>query len=193
MLKALYDNVLRLSAHRRASWVLGTVSFAESSVFPLPPDLLLVPMIISDRTRAWTLAAITTITSVLGGILGYAIGALFWDTIGTQVVLLYGGQEAFDSFQAFYADWGLLVLLAAAVTFLPFKVATIASGVAGLPLVGFVLTSLAGRGFRFYMVAAGAYYLGPSVRQQFERNFARMSMLAGLGALILFAYLYWRH
>ena len=134
MLKALYDNVLRLSAHRRASWVLGTVSFAESSVFPLPPDLLLVPMIISDRTRAWTLAAITTITSVLGGILGYAIGALFWDTIGTQVVLLYGGQEAFDSFQAFYADWGLLVLLAAAVTFLPFKVATIASGVAGLQI-----------------------------------------------------------
>ncbi|HCD17343.1 MAG TPA: cytochrome B, partial [Rhodobiaceae bacterium] len=92
--------------------MLGAVSFIESSVFPLPPDLLLVPMIYAERARAWILAAITTVTSALGALLGYAIGALFWDTLGTQIVFLYGGQEAFDSFQAFYADWGLLVLLA---------------------------------------------------------------------------------
>ena len=193
MLRALYDAVLRLSAHRRAGWVLGAVSFIESSVFPLPPDLLLVPMIFSERARAWTLAAITTITSALGALLGYAIGALFWDTLGSQIVFLYGGQEAFDSFQAFYVEWGLLVLLAAAVTFLPFKIATIASGVAGLPLVGFFITSLVGRGLRFYLVAAGAYYLGPGMRRQFERNFARMSAVTGILALLLFIYLFMRH
>ncbi len=193
MLRALYDAVLRLSAHSRASWVLGVVSFIESSVFPLPPDLLLVPMIFAERARAWTLAAITTITSALGALLGYAIGALFWDTLGRQIVFLYGGQEAFDSFQAFYIEWGLLVLLAAAVTFLPFKIATIASGVAGLPLAGFFVTSLVGRGLRFYLVAAGAYYLGPGMRQQFERNFARMSAVSGVLALGLIAYLFLRH
>ncbi|MED5566087.1 MAG: YqaA family protein [Pseudomonadota bacterium] len=193
MLRPLYDAVLRLSAHRRAGWVLGAVSFIESSVFPVPPDLLLVPMIFSARARAWTLAAITTITSALGALLGYAIGALFWDTLGSQIVFLYGGQEAFDSFQAFYVEWGLLVLLAAAVTFLPFKIATIASGVAGLPLFGFFVTSLVGRGLRFYLVAAGAYYLGPGMRRQFERNFARMSAVTGVLALALLVYLFLRH
>ncbi len=193
MLRPLYNAVLKLSAHRRASWVLGAVSFIESSVFPLPPDLLLVPMIYAERARAWILAAITTVTSALGALLGYAIGALFWDTLGSQIVFLYGGQEAFDSFQAFYADWGLLVLLAAAVTFLPFKIATIASGVAGLPLLGFFMTSLVGRGVRFYLVAAGVYYFGPGMRKQFERNFARMSAVTGVLALILFVYLFMRH
>ena len=139
------------------------------------------------------MAAITTITSALGALLGYAIGALFWDTLGSQIVFLYGGQEAFDSFQAFYVEWGLLVLLAAAVTFLPFKIATIASGVAGLPLFGFFVTSLVGRGLRFYLVAAGAYYLGPGMRRQFERNFARMSAVTGVLALALLVYLFLRH
>ena len=176
LLRTIYDRTLALSAHRRADWALAAVSFIESSFFPVPPDVMLVPMVLAERAKAWRYALFCTLASVLGALLGYAIGYLFFEAVGKPIVEFYNGQAAFDRFVLFYDDWGIWIVLAAAVSFLPFKVATIASGVSGLGLVPFLLASLIGRGLRFFGVAALVYYFGPDIQKFIDRYFGILSL-----------------
>lgn len=175
MLRRLYDWTLALSAHRRAEWALGGVSFVESSFFPIPPDLMLIPMVLADRAKAWRLAFICTLASALGALFGYAIGFVFWETLGRPIIDFYNAAGAFDRFVGFYDSWGIWIVLAAAISFLPFKVATIASGVAGLAIVPFFCISLIGRGIRFFAVAGLIYAFGPQMRGLIDRYFNILS------------------
>ena len=185
MLRKIYDKTIDLSGHRHAAWGLAGVSFAESSVFPIPPDVMLIPMVLADRTSAWRNALICTLASVAGAALGYAIGVFLWDTVGAPIVALYGAEEAFETFTSFYELWGVWIVLAAAISFLPFKVATLASGLTGLSFIPFIIASLIGRTIRFYAVAALVYFFGAQIRFFIDRYFNLLSFLL-VGFIILF-------
>lgn len=177
MLRRLYDWTMSLAGHRRASWALAGVSFAESSVFPIPPDVLLLPMALADRSAAFRLALICTLASLAGACLGYAIGFWGYDLIGKPIVAFYHAESAMQTFAQTYNKWGAWVVLAAAISFLPFKVATIASGITGLGILPFLLASLVGRALRFYAVAGLAYAYGPTIRDFIERYFNLLSLV----------------
>ncbi|MDH3242062.1 MAG: DedA family protein [Alphaproteobacteria bacterium] len=170
MLKGLYDWTMRMASHRRAMPALFAVSFAESSVFPIPPDVMLVPMVLADRTKALAVAVVCTLGSVLGALAGYAIGALLYETVGRPLMELYGYGEAFRDFTGRYNEWGAWIVAGAALTPFPFKVITIASGVAGLDLWVFVISSVLARGLRFFLEAALLWRFGPPIRDFIEGN-----------------------
>lgn len=145
---------------------------------------MLIPMVLADRAKAWAYALICTAASVLGALLGYLIGYALWESLGQPIIAFYNGAAAFDKFTGFYDQWGIWVVLAAAISFLPYKVATIASGVAGLAIVPFILASIAGRGIRFFAVAGLIYFFGPQIRSLIDRYFNILS-LAFVALLIL--------
>lgn len=169
MLRKLYDWVLRLAEHRHAPTALFGVSFAESSFFPIPPDIMLIPMILAERVKAWRYALITTVGSVLGGLLGYYIGAALFETVGKHIVEFYGLSEKLDVFFENYKLYGALIVFVAGFTPIPYKVFTIASGVAGLSLPVFIVASFVSRGARFFIVAALLYFFGVPIRNFIER------------------------
>jgi membrane protein YqaA with SNARE-associated domain len=177
MLRSLYNWTLSLSAHRRAPWALAAVSFAESSFFPIPPDVLLVPMALANPKRAWLLAGLCTIASVTGGLLGYAIGALLYDTIGQWLISLYGGGDDVEAFRRAYAEWGGLVILIKGLTPIPYKIVTIASGFTGYNLLWFTILSLITRAGRFFLMALLLQRYGEPVRIFIER---RLEVVAAL-------------
>ena len=154
LIRQIYDWTMRMAAHPRARWALAGVSFAESSFFPIPPDVMLLPMVLADPKRAWQIAAICSISSVIGGFFGYAIGYFLFETIGQWVIHLYGLQSAFAQFQQWFNDWGVWVILAKGMTPIPYKIVTIASGAVQFDLLAFGLTSLVTRAGRFFLVAA---------------------------------------
>ena len=168
MLKRLYNWTMNLAARRDAVWVLAGIAFVESSVFPIPPDVLLIPMVLAARDRAWRFAAICTITSVLGGILGYASGYFLFETAGRPVLEFYGYAAKFDQFSATYNEWGAWAVFIAGVTPFPYKVITILSGTTQLDPVVFTIASIAARGLRFFVVAALLYWMGPPIRSFIE-------------------------
>ncbi|WP_022707601.1 MULTISPECIES: YqaA family protein [Paracoccus] len=170
MLRRLYDWTMGLAAHRHADTALFSVSFIESSVFPIPPDVLMIPMVLAKRARAWIIAGIATLGSVLGALLGYWIGALLMDSIGQWVLNLYGKQHAYDTLAAQFAAHGGWAVLFAALTPFPFKVITIFSGAVGFSLPLFILTSILGRAGRFFIVAGLLYRFGPPIRDFIERR-----------------------
>jgi membrane protein YqaA with SNARE-associated domain len=181
MLQRLYDWTMRQAAGPHAPRVLGAVSFTESSFFPIPPDALLIPMVLADRERAWLYATWCTITSVLGGLLGYAIGALFFDTIGARVIAFYGMEGKFESFRASYAEYGLWIILIKGLTPIPFKIVTIASGAAHFDLVVFTLASIVTRAGRFFLVAALVYHYGPPIRDFVEKRLTLVTTVFAVG------------
>lgn len=183
MLRSLYDRTMRLSATPRAAYALGAVSFAESSFFPIPPDALLVPMVIAERRRAWTLALVCTVTSVLGAVLGYLIGAFLFDEVAAPLLAFYGYGTKFAEFAQTYNEWGAWIVLMAGLTPFPFKVVTVASGATGLDPLVFILSSIAARGIRFYAVAALLYRFGPPVRSFIEKRLG-IVFTAGIAALL---------
>jgi membrane protein YqaA with SNARE-associated domain len=170
VLRRLYDWVIGLAGHRHAVPALAVISFAESSFFPIPPDVMLIPMIVANRARAWLIATVCTISSVVGGIAGYAIGFFLWDSIGRRLVDFYGYSHQFETFQGWYNDYGLLIVFIAGITPLPYKVFTIASGVTGLPLATFVAGSVVSRGIRFFAEAALLWWIGDPIRAFVEKN-----------------------
>jgi membrane protein YqaA with SNARE-associated domain len=182
MLRALYDWTMRLAAHPRAPWALGAVSFVESSVFPIPPDTLLIPMVLADRRKAWFYAALCTVTSVLGGMAGYLIGLLLFDVLGRPLLELYGYSQHFEQFASRYNEWGAWIVFFAGVTPFPYKVITIASGVTQLDLLVFVVASILARGLRFFLVAALLYVFGPPIRAFIER---RLGLVATIATVLL--------
>jgi membrane protein YqaA with SNARE-associated domain len=177
MLRRLYDWTMRLAAHRRAGWALAGVSFAESSFFPIPPDVVLIPMVLANRARAWLLALNCTVSSVLGGIAGYAIGYFLFDTIGEPILAFYGYAERFADFQARYNEWGAWIVFIAGLTPFPYKVITIASGVTGLAMPVFFLASVLARGIRFFVVAGLLWLFGEPIREFIERYLGWLFML----------------
>ena len=172
MLRRLYDWTLSLAARPHARWALAGVSFAESSVFPIPPDIVLIPMVLSDRTRAWLDAAICTVASVAGGLAGYAIGYFLFETFGAPILDFYGLSEAFATFKERYNEAGAWIVFAAGITPIPYKLITIASGATGLDLFVFMVASVLARGIRFFAVAGLLYWLGPPIRAFVEKRLA---------------------
>jgi membrane protein YqaA with SNARE-associated domain len=188
LLRPLYDWTMRLAAHRHASWALGIVSFVESSIFPIPPDALLIPMILADRRKAWFYATLCTVTSVIGGVAGYLIGLLLFDSIGKPLLDLYGYGEKFNEFASRYNEWGAWIVFFAGVTPFPYKVITIASGVTHLDVWVFMIASVLARGARFFAVAALLYVYGPPIRDFIERRLglvATVSFALLLGGFLL--------
>jgi len=192
MLKKLYDRVMALASHRLAVWWLMLVSFIESSVFPIPPDVMLVPMVLAKRAKAWFYAAMTTISSVAGGALGYAIGFFFFELVGQPILEFYGKTDDFTEFAAGYNEWGAAIVLFAGVTPFPYKVITIASGVTALSFPIFMLASLVARGLRFYLVSALLYWFGPPIRSFIERRLGLVTLaffVALFGGFVALRYL----
>ncbi|MDG1181991.1 MAG: VTT domain-containing protein [Tateyamaria sp.] len=177
MIKSLYDWTMSWADHPRALWVLAFVSFIESSVFPIPPDVLMVPMILAAPRRAWLIAGVALIFSVLGGLLGYLIGTIAFETIGQPILAALGKTDAMQAFNTRFNDFGFWAVLTAGITPFPFKVITIMSGVSGLSLSTFIVTSIVARGLRFFLVAALLWKLGIPVRAFIERRLGWMFLL----------------
>jgi membrane protein YqaA with SNARE-associated domain len=170
MLRKLYDKVIALSESRHALPTLAAVSFAESSFFPIPPDVVLVPMALAQPQRARLYALVCTIASVAGGILGYAIGAFLYDTLGQWLISIYGYGDSVEAFRAAYARWGAWIILIKGMTPIPYKIVTIASGFAGYDFFMFVVLSFITRGARFFLEAELLRYFGEPIREFIEKR-----------------------
>lgn len=181
MLHRLYAWTLALAASPRAPWWLAVISFAESSFFPIPPDALLVPMALARPDRAWRLAFICTVASVVGGAFGYYIGYAVFDQLARPVIAFYGYGERFAAFQALYADYGLWVILVKGLTPIPYKIVTIASGAAHFDFMVFMLASIATRGARFFLVATLLHFYGDQVREFIERRLTLVTTVVAVG------------
>ena len=193
MFQRLYDRTMSLASHRHAMRVLAVVSFAESSFFPIPPDAMLIPMVLAHRDRAWAMAAVCTIASVLGGILGYAIGYFLFEAVGRPILDFYGYQDEFQRFADAYNEWGLWIILIKGLTPIPYKLVTIASGVAHFDPTVFILASIATRGARFFLVAALLRRFGPPIRTFVEKNLtavATAALLLIVGGFVAVKYLF---
>ena len=183
MFNSLYPRLNALAQGPRAEGALAAIAFAESSFFPIPPDVLLAPMALAKPERAWRYALIATVASVIGGMLGYAIGAVLYDTIGQWLVNLYGYGAKMEALKQTYAQWGWLVILVKGLTPIPYKLVTIMSGLLGYNFPLFVALSVVTRGARFFLVAGALRWFGEPLRAAMERNFA--AVLGGFAALVV--------
>jgi membrane protein YqaA with SNARE-associated domain len=170
MLKNTYDWLMRLSASKQAPTALAAVSFAESSFFPIPPDVMLVPMVLADRSKAWRYAAIATVASVIGGIAGYAIGYFLLEAVGRPILAFYGKTDGLEQYRAMFATYGFWILITKGMTPIPYKVLTIAAGVANMNLAAFIGASIVARAMRFFMVAGLLYFFGEPIREFIEKR-----------------------
>lgn len=176
MLRRLYDWIMRLAESPRAFWALALVSFVESSFFPIPPDPMLIPMVLANRKKAWLFAATATVASVLGGIGGYYIGHSL-EALGQTILTFYGYGTAMADFQKMFAEWGLWIILIKGLTPIPYKFVTIASGMADFDLKIFILASIATRGARFFLIATLLYFFGEPVRDFIEKRLTLVTTL----------------
>lgn len=181
MLRKLYDRVFALARSRHATTALALVSFAESSVFPIPPDVMLAPMILARPDRAYVYAAVCTAASVAGGMLGYAIGFFLTD-VGLMLMRLLGHSDGLAQFRAWFDDWGLWVILIKGLTPIPYKLVTIASGLAAFSFPTFVAASVVTRGGRFFLEAWVLKRWGPAMLAQVEK---RLALWTGIGLAVL--------
>jgi len=177
MLRSLYDWTLDKAEHPRALWILAIFSFAESSFFPIPPDVLLIPMVLAARPKAWRIALVCSIASVCGGIFGYYIGYALFDTVGQPIIDFYHMQEKFIWFQATYNEYGAIIVGLAGFTPIPYKVFTIASGLTQLDLTTFIIASAVSRTARFFLVAALLWKYGVPIRRFIEKRLGLLSLL----------------
>jgi len=187
MLRRLYDWTITMADHPRALWVLAAFSFVESSVFPIPPDVLMIPMILARPSRAWLIALVALVSSVIGGLLGYAIGALAYDQIGQPILEALGKGDAMAEFSTRFNNVGFWAVLTAGVTPFPYKVITIMSGWTAMPLGTFIATSILARGLRFFIVAALLWKFGAPIRDFIER---RLGLVTILFVVLLFGGFY---
>jgi membrane protein YqaA with SNARE-associated domain len=170
MLRRIYDWCIAAADRPYALWILGAVAFAESSFFPIPPDIMLLPMSLARPARAWLFATLCTIASVAGGVLGYAIGALLYDSVGQWLINLYHLSGKVEAFRASYAEWGSVIILLKGLTPIPYKLVTITSGFAGYNIWLFILCSIIARGGRFFFVAVLLNRYGDSIRVEVEKR-----------------------
>ena len=170
-LKRTYNWTLEKAQHKNAKWYLSLISFAESSFFPIPPDILLIPMALASKANTLFYAFICTLFSVLGGILGYAIGYFFYNSVGIYIVDFYHLENSFNIFESYYKEFGILIVLGAGITPFPYKFITIASGVFGLNIFLFIIVSIIGRGLRFYLIAILLYFFGEKIKLIIDKYF----------------------
>lgn len=192
MIRGLYDWTISLAESRYALWALAVVSFVESSVFPIPPDVLMIPMIIAQPRRAWMIASVALAASVLGGMLGYYIGYGLFESVGRPVLEFYGKEAYFEDFRARYNEWGAWAVLIAGMTPFPYKVITILSGTTGLNLGVFMVASVVARGARFFILAGLLWKFGAPIRDFIEKwlNLIFVIFVVGLiGGFYLVKYL----
>ena len=192
LLRSLYNWTLKKAEHKYSSWILSIVSFAESSFFPIPPDILLIPMIIAKRVKAWMYAFICTFSSVLGGVAGYAIGYFFYSSIGVLIIDAYHLSSSFNTFESYYNEYGILIVLGAGFTPFPFKFITIASGVFKLNIIHFILVATFARGLRFYLIAFLLYFFGNPIKELIDKYFnllASLFFILLLGSIIFIKFL----
>jgi membrane protein YqaA with SNARE-associated domain len=178
MITRLYQWLMRLAASERALLWLALVSFIEASVFPIPPDIMLIPMVLAAPTRWWRIALVATIASVIGGWLGYGIGALLFDTVGQKVIAFYHLEAGFASFQAKFQQYGGWIVLAKGATPIPFKLVTIASGAVHLDPLIFTISSIGSRAFRFFIVALLLRWFGEPIREFVEKRLTLVTTVA---------------
>jgi len=184
MLKRLYDWCIEAAGRPYATWLLGAVSFAESSFFPVPPDVMLVPMSLARPDKAYFYATVCTVTSVVGGILGFLIGALLYDSVGEWVIQLYGLGDKVETFREWYREWGAWVILAKGITPIPYKVVTITAGFSGYNIWLFILFSIITRGARFFLFAFVMHRYGAKAREIIEE---RLGFWAAISAITIVA------
>ncbi len=182
MLRGIYDWTLRMAAHKRAEWALAGVSFVESSIFPIPPDVLLMPMVLADRSKAWRYATIATIASVIGGFLGYAIGYFLFEAVGKAILEFYHVMDKYDALKHSFDEWGAWIIIAKGWTPIPFKFLTITSGALQFGLLAFTVASVISRGMRFFLVAGLLWAFGPPIRAFVEK---RLGLVTTLFVVIL--------
>ena len=193
MLRRLYDWTMSLARTRHAEKALAGVSFVESSFFPIPPDVLLIPMVLADRMKWIRYAFICTVASVVGALLGYMIGAFLYDIIGKYILSAYNAEDAFARVQQWYDAWGGWGVLFAAVTPFPYKVLTIFSGFTGLNLFVFIIVSIIGRGLRFFIVSWLLYKFGEPIRLFIEKNLGllfTLFMVLLIGGFVAVRYIF---
>lgn len=192
MLQRIYQRTLVLAAGPNAFWALMAVAFAESSFFPLPPDILLIPMMLAQRRAAWRLAACCTLASVTGGLLGYAIGYWGFDLVGRPILEFYHAMPRYDALKAGFDRWGVWIIIIKGMTPIPYKLVTIASGVAHFDLAAFVGASIVSRSLRFFLLAALLWWFGPAVRDFIEKRLMLVTSLfavALVGGFVILRYL----
>ena len=196
MLQSLYDWTLHFAGSPDAVWALAAVSFVESSVFPIPPDILLIPMILAAPEQAWWLATVATASSVAGGVLGYAIGYYAFETIGRRILNFYGIEDKYLALDKLYRRWGVWIIIVKGMTPIPYKVVTIASGAFHFSPVKFGLASIVCRAIRFYLLAGLLYWFGSPIRDFIEGRLvlATTIFVIGLvGGFVVLRYLVPRH
>jgi membrane protein YqaA with SNARE-associated domain len=182
LLRRLYDWAIDAAHKPHAMWTMSAIAFAESSFFPVPPDVMLIPMALARPERAYLMAAWCTVASVVGGLVGYAIGALLYDSVGAWLIHLYGYGDKVEQFRAAYAQWGALIILLKGLTPIPFKIVTITSGFAGYNLALFVLFSIITRGARFFLLAFLLHRYGEQARHIIEK---RLGLWVTIGAAVI--------
>ena len=176
-LRKIYKAVLCWSANKNAVYYLFAVAFIESSFFPIPPDIMLIPMILAARDKAWRYAGIATVASVLGGYFGYAIGMFFFEIIARPLIDFYHLMPQFEEFKNYYNEYGSWIVFGAGITPFPYKIITIASGAVHLDLAVFTIASVLARGLRFYIIAALLYRFGAPIKTFIEKNLGMLSIL----------------
>jgi membrane protein YqaA with SNARE-associated domain len=192
MLRRLYARVLDVASGPHALAAMLAVSFAESSFFPIPPDVLLIPMMLARPSRAWRLAALCTVSSVAGGVFGYAIGYFAYEAVGRPVLEFYDAMRHYDTLKAGFDAWGVWIVVVGGLTPIPYKLVTIASGVAQFDLLSFTAASLVGRGARFFLLAALLWWFGDFAREFIERRLALVTTVFGVllvGGFLVLRYL----
>jgi membrane protein YqaA with SNARE-associated domain len=182
MLRRIYDWCIAAADKPYALWTMAAVSFAESSFFPIPPDVMLLPMSLARPKRAWFFATVCTIASVAGGVVGYAIGALLYDSIGQWLMQIYNLTDKVETFRESYAEWGAVIILLKGLTPIPYKLVTITSGFAGYNIWLFILCSIVARGGRFFVLAILLNRYGDVIRAQLEQ---RLGLWVAIGAVVL--------
>jgi membrane protein YqaA with SNARE-associated domain len=182
MMRRLYDWMMRMAGSPKAPHALFWVSFIESSFFPIPPDVMLVPMVLAQRLKAWWFASVATLGSVLGGAAGYAIGYFLFDTVGQSILQFYGKAEGFETFRQWFNEWGVWILIIKGMTPFPYKVLTITAGVTAMPFLEFMVASVIARAMRFYLVAGLLYWFGEPIRDFIEK---RLSLVTTVFVILL--------
>ncbi len=170
MLQRFYDRIMGVARHRHALWALAGVSFVESSVFPIPPDLILIPMVLATPARAFFLAALCTAASVAGGYLGYAIGYFAFEAVGRPILEFYQAMDKYEALKASFDQWGAWIIILKGMTPIPYKLLTIASGALKFDLATFTFASLVSRSLRFFLVAALLWRFGEPIRLFIEER-----------------------
>jgi membrane protein YqaA with SNARE-associated domain len=184
LLRRMYDWCLEAADTKRAQYIMYSVAFAESSFFPLPPDLMLIPMVLANRLLAWRFAFWATVSSVVGGMLGYAIGFYLFASFGQWIIDTYQMQSAFERFQSDFQNYGFWIIALKGLTPIPYKLVTIASGVAKFNFVLFITASIIARSFRFYLLSALLYFFGPIAKQYIEK-YLTLALLVSLAIILV--------